>query len=189
MDFAICMGRRLPRDYSTPDGIAHRVDARARRRRLRGARIRRHRAGAGARVRAARGSRMDRAEYVSDQRRPGFLVVPVGNHLQLAARSGSARARSMRIVPPVPRFLSDRRARRVARARFDAVPVVSDDRAEERDSDSASQRAGSSRVRLRHLPGGLPLERPARLFGRPRNSVAAARSVRRPHACGIVEHH
>ena len=50
------------------------------------------------------------------------------------ARAGRAvRERSLRDVPPVSRRLSDRRAGRRARARLDAVHLVSHDRAEGRD--------------------------------------------------------
>ena len=85
-----------------------------------------------------------------------------GDHLQPAARTGRARARSVRHLPPVPRLLPDRRHRRSLRRGCHALPVVPDDRGQGGDPDRGPRVARPPRLRLRHLPGGLPLECDAR---------------------------
>ncbi len=81
----------------------------------------------------------------------------------------AARAR-LRLVPPLHRRLPHRCARRAGRARLDALPLVLDAgaRADPRGVPRRARRAG---LRLRHLPGRLPVE--PRDREAPRRAVAA----------------
>ncbi len=153
-----------------------------------GARLRRYRTGPGARVRAVRRDWLDRQEHVPHQRRARIVGVPVGRHQQPRARAGRAGARPVRDVRALSRRLPDRCAGRTARDGCHALPVVPDDRAQgQRFRTAARGRHRASRLRLRHLPGRLPLE-PHAVDGRVlRQRVAAAPRPRRPLAprsCG-----
>ena len=107
-----------------------RVDARDASRAVRSARLRRYRSGPGARLRAVRRHRLDRQEHLSDQPRARVVAVPRLSSSP-ACRSSPTRRRSTSAATctRVSRRVSDRRARRAARARRDALPVVPDDRA------------------------------------------------------------
>ena len=114
---------------------------------VRGAGLRRHRARAGAGVRPARGPRLDREEHLPDQPRARLVAVP--RRRSSAASRSSADApgtRPVRHLHAVPRGVPDRRARRAARARRDALPVLPDDRAARARSRSrcATRWAGTS---------------------------------------------
>ena len=63
----------------------------------------------------------------------------------------------LRLVPPLHRRLPDRRARRAGRARLDEVPLVLDAGAGA-DPRGVSRTARCAGLRLRHLPGRLPVE-------------------------------
>ena len=73
------------------------------------------------------------------------------------ARADAAARRRLRLVHALHRRLPDGRARRAGDARRDPLPLVLDAgaRADPRDVPCGARRAG---LRLRHLPGRLPLE-------------------------------
>ena len=101
----------------------------------------------------------------------------------LDARAGRACARSMRRVHALHRRLSDRRARRRARARRDQVHFLSHDRDRRGDPRSAARADRQSRLGLRHLPGRLPVEPRAR---RSRTIRCGRARTRRPVGVGAV---
>ena len=81
----------------------------------------------------------------------GTLVTDVEIEATRAARS------RLRPLPPLHRRLPDRRARRARRARREPLPLVLDAGPGSR-AGALPGGAGSVRVRLRHLPGRLPVE-------------------------------
>ena len=98
------------------------------------------------------------------------------------ARAGRARARSLRKLPRVPRRVPDRRVSRALRARRDALSLVHDDRAARADPRAAARAARRLGLRLRRVPGGVPVE-PART---PRGSHGSARAARAARAARRV---
>ncbi len=85
----------------------------------------------------------------------------------------------MRHVHAVSRGLSDRRVPRTARVGCDEMCVLPDDRVPRIDSGRAASRRRQPHLRLRHLPGSLPVER---ISGEHRRSgvvVAAGSEPRR----------
>ena len=91
----------------------------------------------------------------------------------------AARAR-LRLVPPLRRRLPDRSARRPRRARLDQVPLLLEPGARP-DPGGLPRAAGGSGLRLRHLPGRLPVEprrreAPRRARGSPRAPSRTCRS-------------
>ena len=87
--------------------------------------------------------------------------------------------RPVRLVHAVPRGVSDAGAGGARRARFDAMHLLPDDRAPRRDRGAAARGDRHARLRLRHLPGSLPMER--RGAGLRRSGVAAASGVGSDH--------
>ena len=89
------------------------------------------------------------------------------------ARADAAARRRLRLVHALHRRLPDRRARRAGHARRDAVPLVLDAgaRADPGGVPRGARRAG---LRLRHLPGRLPLEPRRRAAPRRRAPDAGA---------------
>ena len=136
------------------DGIARAV---------RGARLRRHRPGAGARLRAARRASAGSARTPASS-------IPSSDPGSSSARS-SAACRSTptrrRSISAAPARCASRRVRRRRSSRpgvLDATPLhfVPDDRASRRRfPTSARRRHRHARLRLRHLPGSLSVERAA----------------------------
>ena len=109
------------------------------------------------------------------------MAVSVGDHLQPAARAGRAGARSMRRLHAVSRRVSDRRARRAARAGLDALPVVSDHRvrgAIPEPSRERSARTSTAATSARKCVRGTLQPRTRSADRR----LAAARGVRRTFA-------
>ncbi len=183
---ALRLGRRLPPRHRKTAGSANVVAALARREWLRSARLRRHRAGAGAGLCAVRGDRLDWQEHLRHQRGARVLDVPVGRHQQPCARARFAGARPVRHLRALSRRLPDRRARRAARHGRDEVSVVSDDRAQGRDSGQGARGCCAPCLRLRHLPGRLSLESDAVNGSVFRWRLASKVRPRRPVADGIV---
>ena len=104
---------------------ADRVDGRSEPGPVRGSALRRQAPGAGTRLRASRRHWVDRQELVRDQPRAGIVDVLVGHRDEPGAGARRPCARSMRCVLAVHRCLSDRCARRRARARRDPVHLLS----------------------------------------------------------------
>ena len=155
------LGRRLSRRPEAAPRRAGGVDAAGVARAVRCPDLRGHRPRAGARVRPVRRAGVDRQEHVSHQRRAGLVAVPGRGHHQPGARAGHAGPGAVRHLHALPGGVSDRRAGRAWRARLQPLPVVSDHRAAGADPRAAAARAWRARLRLRHLPGRLPLQ-PAR---------------------------
>ena len=135
---AVCLGRRLPRHRASAAGRIARLDAPGRSRAVRVASLCRYRANPGARLRAVCGHRVDRQELLSDRPRARLVALSRLSHLQPAPRTGHGRIRSVRRVHGLPHGLSDWRDRRAARARCDALHLLSHDRAGACDSRDAA---------------------------------------------------
>ena len=132
------------------------------------------------------GHRLDRQEHLRHQRRARIVGVPVGRHHQFGARARRAVARPVRDVRALSRGVPDGRAGRTARDGRDQVSLVSDDRAQGADSGGGAGGHRTSRLRLRHLPGRLPLEPHAVDGGFCGQRLAAAARPRRPHAPRVM---
>ena len=206
-DLALRLGRGLPRGGRRAHGCAARLDAPCEPRAVRGAAVRRYRPGPGARLRAARRPRLDRQEQLPDQRGAGLVAVPFGNHLHAAAGHRSAGAGPVRRLHALSGGVSDGSDRRAARGRRHPLPVVPDHRVAGRNGGRGASGGGQPRLRLRHLPGRLPVECAGRRLGRsgvatapgpgstpPHGSVAPAgrraaadRQAQRDVACGRAQ--
>ena len=89
------------------------------------------------------------------------------------ARADAAARPRLRLVHALHRRVPDRRARRAGRARRDALPLVLDAGARA-DAGALPRRARRAGLRLRHLPGRLPVE-PRRRSGGARSSSPTPR--------------
>ena len=78
-------------------------------------------------------------------------------HRRRARAVGAARRR-LRLLHALHRRVPDRRARRAGHARLDPLPLVLDAGARARSRSEYRAALGASRLRLRHLPGRLPVE-------------------------------
>ena len=110
-------------------------------------------------------------------RRHGSWVVLGTLVTDRRARADAAARRRLRLVHALHRRLPDRRARRAGHARRDAVPLVLDAGAGA-DPGGLPRRARRAGLRLRHLPGRLPVE--PRRREAPRRARARRRRPRRP---------
>ncbi len=144
---------------------------------VRGAAVRRHRTGPGAGLRAARRPRLGRQEQLPDQRTPRFLAVPVGDHLHAAAGDRSAGAGPVRYLFPLPGGVPHRGDCRAAGDRWHPLPVVSDDRGAGGARRVGTPRDRQPRLRLRRLPGRVPVERAGGGIRRSRLAAAPGRSI------------
>ena len=127
--------------------------------------LRGHRASARARLRTPRRSRLDRQEHLPHQPADGLVVLPRRAADVARARTRHAAARSLRHLHALHRRLSHGGHR--ARRAFPAVPNGPSIRACASRISRSSCAArfpprpatnGQPRLRLRHLPGRLPLE-------------------------------
>ena len=94
-----------------------------------------------------------------------------------------ARARSLRQLPGLPRYLPDRGISGALPARCAALHLVSHDRAQGTDPARAARRHRQSHLRLRRLSGRLPVEQVR--AGNPRRETRAARRAQRARACAM----
>ena len=98
----------------------------------------------------------------------------------LDVTAGRAARGHVRQLHRLPRRLPDAGVPGALRARRHALHQLPDDRAEGRDSIGAARRHGPSRVRLRHLPGRVPVEPQAAAARRRELRAAAGRRRPRP---------
>ena len=101
--------------------------------------------------------RLLRQEHAADHAAPRLVGRARHARHRRRARADAAARRRLRRVPPLHRRLPDGRARRARDARRDEVPLLLDAgaRGDPGGLPRASRRAG---LRLRHLPGRLPVE-------------------------------
>ena len=174
---ALRLGRGLPRRPRPPHGGTAGADARGGRRAVRGALLRGYRPRAGACLRAVRRDRLDRQEHVPHPPREGLVALPVGDHHQPAARRRRAAGRPVRHLHALPGGVPDRCLSRAVGPGRHALPVVPDHRAARTDPRGTPLRRRDARLRLRHLPGRLPVQRGAGALAGP--GMAARARTRR----------
>ena len=119
---------------------------------------------------ASGGARLAGQAHQPRQPRPWLLAVPRRDlhHARAAARR--ARGGPLRLVHRLPGRLPDRRLPRALPARCAALHQLPDDRAQGADPGRVPQGARQPHLRLRRLPGGLPVEQVRR---RPRSANRA----------------
>ena len=111
------------------------------------------------RRRRARRPRVLGAQHDGDRARRGLVRRARRDRHRCRARARrGARAAGLRLLHALPRRLPDGRADRAGRARRDALPL-DDDAVARPGARRARRGARGSRLRLRHLPGRLPVER------------------------------
>ena len=130
--------------------------------------LRGYRAAAGTRLRTSRRTGLDRQEHMPHQPGHGLLVLSGRAAAFARPGAGPAAARPLRLMYALHRGLPDpsHRAHRPGRrtslgARFPAVHFVLHHRAARRGARAGAPSHRAPRLRLRHLPGCLPVE-PAR---------------------------
>ncbi|CAA9355528.1 MAG: Epoxyqueuosine reductase, partial [uncultured Gemmatimonadaceae bacterium] len=169
----------LPRGAGgAPEGAAPVAGGAPRARRARQA-VRRHGAAAGARSGTTRGARLVRQEHEPDP--PHARLVPLPRRAARRRRAGArcaVRGRPLRDVHAVPGRVSDGRLRRAARARCDAVRVVSHHRAAGRDRRGTAGGSGRPALRVRRVSGRVPVERAVRARAAGGLAVLGARGAR-----------
>ena len=151
--------------------------------RLRRARLRRHRTHRRARRRRARRPRLAAQKHLPHQRElgswlflgviitsldlvPSLDLIPSTDSLDRRSRSTASQldgardacARPLRQLPPVSRRLPHRRARRALRPRRAPLHLLPHHRAARQHPRRVARAHGLASLRLRHLPGRLPLE-------------------------------
>ena len=132
------------------------------------------------RRRGARGPGLLGPQHDGDRARRGVVRGARGDrHRRRARAGGGARAARLRLLHALPRRLPDRRADRARRARRDALPV-DDDAGARAGVRGARGGARGPRLRLRHLPGRVPLERRAGAAAAPTCPSTRARGSRSP---------
>ena len=121
------------------------------------------------RGRGAQRRRLLRQEHAADHAAPRIVGRARDARHGRRARADAAARPRLRRVPALHRRLPDRRARRAGDARLDALPLLLD-AGGRADARGVSRRARRPGLRLRHLPGRLPVE--------PRRREAACRTNR-----------
>ncbi len=196
LDRALRLGRRLSRrdeGDARPPGRAPRGRSRS----LRLADLRGHRADRGACLRGRGRDRSLGEEHLPPASRPRLLVLPGRDRDRPRSPARRAASGHVRELHRLPGRLSHRRAARALHARRHALHQLPDHRGEGAHPGGSARGSGPSRLRLRHLPGRLPLEpqaaraRRAGLRGAARARGARPRatspdSTRRPSASGFA---
>ena len=130
-------------------------------RRIRVARLCGYRAGGGARAGHRRGPGMDSEEHLPDPSKAGIVRVS-RRAAHLAGNGAGSReldgSRSLRNLPALPRCVPHECAVRAVPDGRDEVHFLSDHRTSRADCAGADERHGAAGVRLRHLPGRVPVE-------------------------------
>ena len=137
------------------------------------ARLRGHRPHRGARLRGRGRPRGLGQEHLPAPPRARLVVLPGRGRHRPRAGAGRAAARHVRHLHRLPGRLPHRRPARALRARRHALHQLPDDRGQGRHPRGAPRGRGPPRVRLRHLPGRLPLEPAAAPRRRPTPSRPA----------------
>ena len=172
-DRALCLGDRLsqrdPRAPARPGRLSSQVDAR------RGSSRRgRYGAAVGTRVRRVGRPGLGRQEHVALEPTVGKLVRSGGYAYQRITRvRRTGDGGPLRHLPGLHRRLSDGRDRRTLPSRRTEVHLLSNDRAPRADSARAAHVDRPADLRLRHLPGRLPLQSPTAADRRTGLSAAA----------------
>ncbi|CAA9585437.1 MAG: Epoxyqueuosine reductase, partial [uncultured Thermomicrobiales bacterium] len=161
---ALRLGRRLPRPPQGADAVpppGHRGPGRAS---GRGPASRRHGADRGPRGGRPRRAGLVRQERVHHRARARVLGAPRRTVARSGVGGGCAASTELRALPDLPRPLPDRRHRRTVHRRDAPLPLLPDDRAAGRDPGRAPSAPWRLGLRLRRLPGRLPVHpsRPAR---------------------------
>ena len=118
------------------------------------------------RGRGAERGRLLRQEHDADHAPPRLLGRARDARHRRRARADAAARHRLRRLPALHRRLPDRRARRAGDARRDPLPLVLDAGAARR-ARVVPRRARRAGLRLRHLPGRLPVEPRRREAPRP----------------------
>ena len=91
-------------------------------------------------------------------RQPWLVALPRRAVHHPRARAGRGRGRPLRLLPPVSRHLPDRRLPRALPARCEALHLLPHHRAQGPHRAGIPRGHGQQDLRLRRLPGGLPVE-------------------------------
>ena len=118
-------------------------------------------------------------EHLPAPPRARLLVLPRRDRDRPRPARRRAARRHVRHLHRLPRRLPDRGLPRAVRARRHALHQLPDDRGEGRDPGGAARGRGPPRLRLRHLPGRVPVE-PQAAPPRRRRPSSRGRAPRRP---------
>ena len=155
-DLGLCAGRRLPRHHQAPaQGRGALADGAGRRRREG---LRRHRRGDGEAA-----CRRRRPGLAGQAHEPGLapirIVAVPGRDLHHArAAAGRTGSGSLRQLPRLPRCLPDGGVSRTLSTRCAPLHLLSHHRAQGTDPPRTARRNRQPHLRLRRLPGGVPVE-------------------------------
>src|SRR6266849_5816370 len=187
LDFPLCLGRRLSRCVAGETGRARRIPARPLYSPIRSARLRGHGTGSGACACEIRRFGMAREKHAAAQPDARLVLFSrcYSHHSRSRTDAGDERVAAagfVRKLPALPGRLPDAGVRRTLRHGCAKVHFLPDDRIARPHSGGVPRADGKSCVRLRHLPGRLPVE-PARADCRdtavPAKSFSTTR--RKPH--------
>ena len=134
--------------------------------------LRRHRTGVRARMGRRGAHRMVRAQHQSPQPVSWFVFFPRRDfHRPRFSIGDGTVSRPLRHLPAMPGPVPDERPQRRLPARAAPVHLLPHDRASGSDPDRTAPQAGQLDLRLRYLPGGLPVERRRRLVRRASTTI------------------